>query len=92
LCTASHQLGDIGNKNVENIMKIKTGRLLLTMGLGLLAVIGINGCTSGPLSSNLSHSPTNDNSTFSGDNHTQPVYTSPTITPVRRRAPRPDAG
>jgi hypothetical protein len=71
-------------------MKIKIGRLFLMPGLGLLAamvVIGINGCTSGPLSSNLSHSPTDDNSTFSGDNHIQPVYTSPTVAPATTNLP-----
>jgi hypothetical protein len=50
--------------------------------LGLLA-----GCTSGPLSSNLTHSPTDDNSTFGDDNHIQPVYTSPTVTPVTTNLP-----
>jgi hypothetical protein len=71
------------------MMKIKAGRLFLATSAGLLAavVIGINGCTSGPLSSNLSHSPTDDNPTFSGDNHIQPVYTSPTVAPATTNLP-----
>jgi hypothetical protein len=72
------------------MMKIKTGRLFFAMALGLLTtlvVISINGCTSGPLSSNLSHSPTDDNSAFSGDNHIQPVYTSPSVTPATTNLP-----
>jgi hypothetical protein len=84
----------ISSPNTKSKMiKIKIGRLFLAMGLGLLAamvVIGGNGCTSGPLSSNLSHSPTDDNSTFSGDSHIQPVYTSPTVVPVTTNLPAPN--
>ena len=60
------------------------------MGLGLLAAIvtiGMNGCSSGPLSSNLNHAPTDGNLTPGGEDQTQPVYTSPTVTPATTNLP-----
>jgi hypothetical protein len=71
-------------------MKIKTGRWFLTIGSGLLAaivVIGMNGCSSGPLSSNLNHAPTDGTSTLNGEDQPQPVYTSPTVPPATTNLP-----
>jgi len=67
------------------IMKIKTGRLFLALGLGLAMaaiVTSITGCVSGPFSSNLNQSPTDFQSTSDGEDHAMPVYTSPTVTPA----------
>ena len=65
--------------------KIKAGRLFLALGLGLsmaAVITGTTGCVSGPFSSNLNHSPTDSQPTWSGDDHAMPVYTSPTVTPA----------
>ncbi len=61
-------------------MKIKTGRLFLALVLGLSTaamVTGITGCATGPSSSKLDPGPTTRD-----DEHAQPVYTSPTVTPA----------
>jgi hypothetical protein len=66
-------------------LKIKAVRLLLALCLGLsmaVVVTSITGCASGPFSSNLNHSPTDFEPTWSGDDHAMPVYTSPTVTPA----------
>ena len=66
-------------------LKIKAGRLFLALGLGLSTaamVTSITGCASGPFSSNLNHSPTDNQPTWSGDDHAMPVYTSPAVTPA----------
>ena len=65
-------------------MKTINVRLLPVLGIGLsmAIVISVTGCTSGPFSSNLTHSPTSSDTTWRGDNHAQPVYTSPTVTPA----------
>jgi hypothetical protein len=71
-------------------MKIKAGSLFLALGLGLstaAVVTGITGCAGGPFSSNLNQSPTDVNPTWSGDDHAQPVYTSPTVTPATNNLP-----
>jgi hypothetical protein len=61
------------------IMNIKAGCLLVAPGLALLIVVaGITGCVNGPFSSNLNGSPPYDKPTVRGDDHAQPVYTSPT--------------
>jgi hypothetical protein len=65
--------------------KIKTRRSFLMLSLGLLtavAVTGITGCVSGPFSSSLNQSPPDFKPTWSGDEHDQPVYTSPIVTPA----------
>ena len=60
-------------------MNVKAGSLLVALGLGLLIVVaGITGCVNGPFSSNLNGSPPYDKPTAKGDDHIQPVYTSPT--------------
>jgi hypothetical protein len=66
-------------------LKIKAGPLFMALGLGFstaVVVTGITGCASGPFSSNLNQSPPYSQSTWSGDDHTPPVYTSPTVTPA----------
>jgi hypothetical protein len=66
-------------------LKIKAGHLFLALGLGLsmaAMVTGITGCASGPFSSSLGHSPTDNQPTWSGDDHAMPVYTSPAVTPA----------
>jgi hypothetical protein len=66
-------------------LKIKTGPLFLALGLGLstaVVVTSITGCASGPFSSNLNQSPPYFRPTMSDDDHTPPVYTSPTVTPA----------
>jgi hypothetical protein len=66
-------------------LKIKAGSLFLALGLGLSTaamVTVVTGCASGPFSSNLGHSPTDIQPTWSGDDHAMPVYTSPTVTPA----------
>jgi hypothetical protein len=71
-------------------LKIKAGSLFLALGLGLSTaamVTGVTGCASGPFSSNLGHSPTDIQPTWSGDDHAMPVYTSPTVTPASTNLP-----
>ena len=66
-------------------MKIKAGHLFLALGLGLSTAViatGIIGCVGGPFSSNLNQSPPDSKSAREGDDHAQPVYTSPTVTPA----------
>jgi len=66
-------------------LKIKAGRLFLALGLGLsmaAIVTSITGCVSGPFSSNLNQSPPYFKPTMRGDDHTPPVYTSPTVAPA----------
>jgi hypothetical protein len=66
-------------------LKIKTGLMFLMLGLGLsmaVMVTGITGCVNGPFSSNLNQSPADFKPTWRGDDHTPPVYTSPTVTPA----------
>ncbi len=61
-------------------MKIKTDGLFLALGIGLsAAIVAATGCAAGPDTSARKHSPVNPNPTWSGDNHDQPVYTSPPI-------------
>jgi hypothetical protein len=66
-------------------LEIKAGSLFLALALGLSTaaiITGFTGCASGPFSSNLNHSPTDSQPTWSGDDHAMPVYTSPTVTPA----------
>jgi hypothetical protein len=66
-------------------IKIKAGRLLLALALGLsmaAIVTSMTGCASGPFSSNLNQSPTDSNPTQDGEDHAMPVYTSPIVTPA----------
>jgi hypothetical protein len=66
-------------------LKMKAVPLFLALGLGLasaVVVTGITGCASGPFSSNLNQSPPDSKSAREGDDHAQPVYTSPTVTPA----------
>ena len=66
-------------------LKMKAAPLFLALGLGLasaVVVTGITGCASGPFSSNLNQSPPDSKSAQGGDDHAQPVYTSPTVTPA----------
>lgn len=59
-------------------MKIKRAGLFLMLGLGLsAAIVAATGCAAGPDKSGRKHAPVNPNPTWSGDNHDQPVYTSP---------------
>jgi hypothetical protein len=71
-------------------LKIKAGHLFLALWLGLsmaTVITGTTGCASGPFSSNLNQSPTDFQPTWSGDDHAQPVYTSPTVTPATTNLP-----
>jgi hypothetical protein len=71
-------------------MKTKTGRWFLALGLGLsmaTVVMGITGCAAGSDTSNLKHSPAATTPTWSGDNHTPPVYTSPATTTATTNLP-----
>jgi hypothetical protein len=71
-------------------MKIKTGRLFLALALGLSmagVVAGLTGCAAEQDTSNLKHSPIAATPTWSGDNHTPPVYTSPATTPATTNLP-----
>jgi hypothetical protein len=71
-------------------LKIKADHLFLALWLGLstaVIVTGITGCVSGPFSSNLNQSPTDNQPTWSGDDHAMPVYTSPTVTPATNNWP-----
>jgi len=66
-------------------MKVCAPAKAMMLVLGIITWIvatSITGCTSGPLSSNLNGSPPYDKPTWSGDDHTPPVYTSPTVTPA----------
>jgi hypothetical protein len=66
-------------------LKTKAGPLFLALALGLSTVVvvtGITGCVNGPFTSNLNQSPPYDKPTWRGDDHAQPVYTSPTVTPA----------
>ena len=63
-------------------LKIKAGSLFLALGLGLSTAAMVTGCASGPFSSSLGHSPTDNQPTWSGDDHAMPVYTSPAVTPA----------
>lgn len=59
-------------------MKTKTEGLFLALGLGLsVAIVVVTGCAAGPDTSARKLAPVNPNPTWSGDNHDQPVYTSP---------------
>lgn len=59
-------------------MKTKSGSLSLALGFGLsVAIVAATGCAAGPDTSARKLPPTNPNPTWSGDNHDQPVYTSP---------------
>lgn len=65
-------------------MKINAARRFVTLVLGLSAaavVTSITGCASGPLSSNLNGSPSDDNTAGKGNNHIPVVYTSASVTP-----------
>lgn len=69
---------------------IKAGRLFLALGLGLsMAVIfvSITGCASAQPPSNPDQSPPYFKPTFSGDDHAQPVYTSPAVAPAATNLP-----
>ena len=66
-------------------MKIKSDRLFLALGLWLsmaIIVAGIIGCASEQNVSNLNDSHIYFIPNGSGDDHTQPVYTSPNTTPA----------
>jgi hypothetical protein len=71
------------------IVEIKTGRLFLVLVLGLSTaiVVGITGCVADQKASYFRHSPTSATPTWSGDNHTPPVYTSPATTPATTNLP-----
>ena len=79
-----HSEGPNQAVNLTNMtaLKIKTGRLFLALGLGLSMAAMVTGCATGPFSSNLGHSPTDIQPTWSGDDHAMPVYTSPAVTPA----------
>jgi len=65
--------------------KINPLRLILVLGLSfVLAVVvtSVTGCVGGPFSSNLNHSPPYTKPTWTGDDHTPPVYTSPAVAPA----------
>jgi len=72
------------------IMKIKNNLLFLALGLGLsmAAIVGVvAGCAADQDTSNLKHSPTATTPTWSGDNHSPPVYTSPASAPATTNLP-----
>lgn len=71
-------------------MKIELSRSFVALGLGLsmaILVMGITGCADDQQSATIKHSPTYVKPTWSGDDHTPPVYTSPTITPATTNLP-----
>jgi hypothetical protein len=71
-------------------LKIKASRLFLALCLVLstaAVVTGITGCVSDEPPSNPNESPLYFKPTFSGDDHAQPVYTSPTVTPATTNLP-----
>jgi hypothetical protein len=71
-------------------IKIKAGRLFLALYLVLTTaavITGITGCVSDEHSSNPNESPLYFKPTFSGDDHAQPVYTSPAVTPATTNLP-----
>jgi len=71
-------------------MKLKLDGLFLLLGLGLSAAIVLaTGCAATPDTSGRQHAPINPNPTWSGDNHDQPVYTSPATTPDKKDLPAP---
>jgi hypothetical protein len=85
----ANKLDDIGKKRGK-IMKIKAGSLFLALGLGLstaAAVTGITGCVGDQHPANPNQSPPYFKPTWSGDDHAQPVYTSPTVTPATTNLP-----
>jgi hypothetical protein len=86
----ANKLDDIGKQKRGKIMKIKAGSLFLALGLGLstaAAVTGITGCVGDQHPSNPNQSPPYFKPTWSGDDHAQPVYTSPTVTPATTNLP-----
>ena len=71
-------------------MKIKSGRLFLAICLGLSTaalVTGITGCASDEHPANPNESPVYFKPTWNGDDHAQPVYTSPTVPPPATNLP-----
>jgi hypothetical protein len=71
-------------------LKITTGRLflILVLGLSMAAVVSsITGCVSDEPASSPNQSPPYFKPTFSGDDHTPPVYTSPSVTPATTNLP-----
>jgi hypothetical protein len=66
-------------------LKINASRLFLALCLGLstaAVITGITGCVGDRHSSNPNQSPPYFKSTWKGDEHDQPVYTSPTVIPA----------
>jgi len=64
---------------------------MLVLGLSVAAVVSsLTGCVSDEPSSNPNQSPPYFKPTFSGDDHTPPVYTSPSITPATTNLPAPN--
>ena len=68
-------------------LKINAGRLFLALGLGLSMATGVIGCTSDQPPSKPNQPPAYFKPTFDGDDHAQPVYTSPTVTPAATNLP-----
>lgn len=63
-------------------LKTKAGRLFLALGMGLsisVIVASLAGCASNQHPSNPDQSRSYLKPTFEGDDHAQPVYTSPTV-------------
>jgi len=54
------------------------------LSIGVSVVFLFTGCQSGPLSSDLNHSPNDSDSSWRGGNHTQPAFGSPTVTPANQ--------
>jgi hypothetical protein len=64
-------------------MIIKVARLIVTLGLSVaFIVIGVTGCVHDQQSASLKESPPYTKPTWSGDDHDEPVYTSPAIPPA----------
>ena len=62
-------------------MQMNLNRSSMALGLGLSLIMlgaGLTGCVNEKPSSSLKHSPAYEKPTWSGDEHTPPVYTSPT--------------
>jgi hypothetical protein len=74
-----------------SLTKIQVARLFMALGLGLSVAFLLNGCVDDQQSSNLKGSPPYTKPTWSGDDHVNPVYTSPAIAPTTTNLSEADA-
>jgi hypothetical protein len=71
-------------------LKINVARFCLALGLGIsmaAIVTSITGCVSDSKPSNPNQAPVYFKPTFEGDEHAQPVYTSPSVAPATTNLP-----